>query len=360
MKKTILLVIGWIVLSTAFMLVTWNRFGIQTDTVFTGYVAQAPTWNPLDVVVRGDGVWYLDIVKHGYVPSADSSGVSNVVFFPFYPLLIWLFQYLFLGQAVLAGWLISIASLIGACLVLRRLIIDFHPEIDPEKAIWFALLFPTAVFFATVYSESLFLFLSIATVYALRKRSYALAGAIGCLASLTRVTGFLLLVIAMIEFFSQPDWKKRIDGLWLLLIPLGLLAFFAYHAIAFHDPLLFFHAEAGFGRSFRFSSDYWQPPPDLSRVVLGLDVAFFAFGLMVSFHIIRTIRRSYGIYMLATLGLAFMSGTLMAINRYEAVLFPIPMLFASMKPSRQPFILFVSTLLLAMNLMLFAQGSWVG
>ena len=67
------------------------------------------------------------------------------------------------------------------------------------------LLFPTSIFFNAVYTESLFLLLSVASVYFIRKGRYREAGILGFLAALTRVTGVLLFVLAAVEFFSQKN-----------------------------------------------------------------------------------------------------------------------------------------------------------
>jgi Gpi18-like mannosyltransferase len=361
MKRTVLVVVTWIVIVTLFMLVGWNRISLVQDTFFSGYAPTAPSWNPLDAVVRGDAFWYLDIAKNGYSPLPDAQGRSNVVFFPLYPALIWVFHFFLFGNAAWAGWLVSLVSLIGACLVLHRLITEFHPEIEADAAIWSLLCFPTAVFLCGLYTESLFLFLSVATVYFVRKRRYPVAGLLGGLAALTRLTGCLLFILAVVEFCSHEDWRKRLgEGAYLLLIPAGLLAFFAYHAFAFHDPFLFFKAEAGFGRLFFFSPDYWNPTAGFLKVILGLDIVFFILGLASTMIAFKKLRPSYGWYMLASLGIAFTSGSLMAVNRYDLVLFPIPMLIATLKPALRQYVWFASTLLLAMYAILFVQGSWVG
>ena len=62
------------------------------------------------------------------------------------------------------------------------------------RAVWLLAIFPTSVFFTTLYTESLFLMTSVAAFYYARRSRWALAGIWGLLASLTRVTGLLLLL----------------------------------------------------------------------------------------------------------------------------------------------------------------------
>ena len=68
-------------------------------------------------------------------------------------------------------------------------------RLGAKSALWtvvFLSVFPTAFFFQAIYSESLFLLLSVACFLAARRGRWALAGAAGFLASLTRNTGLLL------------------------------------------------------------------------------------------------------------------------------------------------------------------------
>ncbi|MDD5050666.1 MAG: hypothetical protein PHV93_02915, partial [Candidatus Pacebacteria bacterium] len=70
---------------------------------------------------------------------------------------------------------------------------------------------------------------------------------------------------------------------------------------------------------------------------------------------------SYGLYMLATVLVSLSTGTFMSIGRYILVLFPIFIWLASVKNTyvKQTYI-FVVTLLLAMNIILFVNGYWAG
>ena len=87
-------------------------------------------------------------------------------------------------------------------------------------------------------SDSLFLLLSVACVYAVRKNVYPLAGAVGFLAAFTRMPGILLFVPACFELAGsiireaplrgkEPRWRWRMTGnaLSLLFIPAGLLLY---------------------------------------------------------------------------------------------------------------------------------------
>jgi hypothetical protein len=149
---------------------------------------------------------------------------------------------------------------------------------------------PMAFFFSAVYSESLYLALSVAVFWCARKGRWALTGALGALAAATRPTGVLLLVPALILYLygprqdrppevarpsgtadgleptafprqlvtslagafalARPRYRLRADLLWLALMPLGAALFAAYLGLAGGDPATPFHSQQLWGRHF--------------------------------------------------------------------------------------------------------------
>ncbi len=151
--------------------------------------------------VRWDSIWYLMIAKHGYV-SAQATA-----FYPLYPLLVH-FTSFFTGSLAAGGVAISLASLLGALILLRRLT-ELELGADTARGTVLLVAFgPMALFLSAVYTESLFLLLSVGTIYAARQGRWALAGALGGLAALTRVEGVLLVVPVVLLFLYGP----REDG----------------------------------------------------------------------------------------------------------------------------------------------------
>ena len=179
--------------------------------------------NPLTAsIVRWDALAYLGIAAHGY-----STKISTT-FFPLYPVAIHVVAWLTRSD-VAAGILISAVSFVIALVLLHRLT---ELELDRSAADATVLLLafaPVALVFTTIYTESLFLALSVGAVYAARRGPPALAGVLAALAAVTRVTGVLLVVpIAMIWLRDQPTDRRRLT--WLLLAPAALLGFLSYLA----------------------------------------------------------------------------------------------------------------------------------
>lgn len=221
----------------------------------------------IDIWARWDAVWFLQIAEYGYSPVDGSAA-----FFPLYPLLIAAFKPLFFGNGVLAGIFISLACCLAAFYFLYRLVeLDFNRGVA-RRAVFYLAIFPTSFFFQTIYSESLFLLLTIGCFYLARRREYALAGSLGALATLTRSAGILLLVPLAIMYMQDRQWKWRqirFDALYLLLVPLGLGVWMLYLGLRFDDPLLFSSAQSNWLRGLTFPLEGFRQ--GLMEALYGID-----------------------------------------------------------------------------------------
>lgn len=212
----------------------WRAFdpgGIATNLGAIGNLVAGST-------VRSDAVHYLTIAGHGY--AADGPG--SRAFYPLYPWLIHLLGSI-TGSNAFAGIAISLASFAVALVLLHRLT---EQELGPRAANATVLLIafaPLSFFFSAVYTESLFLALSVGSIYAARRQRWLLAGVLGGLAALTRTTGVLLFVPIVI---MQLKARRRIDRRFAsaLIVPAALLAYLgslAASGISWTAP---FHAQA--------------------------------------------------------------------------------------------------------------------
>ena len=193
---------------------------------------------------RWDTGNYLVVALHGYVAPHQTA------FFPFYPILE-RGMMLLTGNPFTAGLIISNVADLLALVVLYRLV---EEDFDRERAYRAALylsVFPTALFLAAAYNESLFLCLSLLSFYYMRQGRWWIAGLFGLLATLTRSSGLLLLVPFCFEYLRQRHFDLRVvrfDILSGLAIPAGLGLFSLYCYLQFHDPLAFSHAQNFWGR----------------------------------------------------------------------------------------------------------------
>ncbi len=200
---------------------------------------------------RWDAEHYIGIADFGY------SG-TEPAFFPFYPLLIRLVGE-FTGSHLIAGLIVSnIASFLGL-LYLYKLIEHEYNRHVAQRATFYVSIFPTAIFFSAVYSESLFLFLTVASFYYVRERRWVTAGIFGFLAAATRAEGVLLAAPLFIEWVvAAKEGGREFFRYWIddvvkplvgmALVPLGLAAYMAYLWVITGDPLRFSHVQSHWGR----------------------------------------------------------------------------------------------------------------
>lgn len=368
MKKIIIIFLLWILIVNIFAIFALNRFNLKGDTAYTwidpSKFYQEQKWDLAPLHNRWDSAWYLDIAQNGYSFKGFEK-LSNIVFFPLYPVLIKSLSFLTFGNLIAAGWILSNFFLLLALFYLFKLVKEFHPQINPYLPILMLLIFPTAFFLNTIYTESLFLFLSLATFYYGLKRKFLLAGIFGIFASLTRITGILLFIPLAWEYLREHNFNPiqlfRLKILPIFLIPLGTISFFLFHYFKFGDFFLFFKVESWWGRAFVLNKDHFALLENSAIVNFCLDVFFVIFALVMTYFVFKKLRTSYGLYMLATVTIALSTGTLMSIGRYVLVLFPMYILIASTKNEYlQKTWIFISILLLNMYIILFVNNYWAG
>ncbi|MEZ4548483.1 MAG: hypothetical protein R3B51_12560 [Thermodesulfobacteriota bacterium] len=116
-----------------------------------------------------------------------------------------------------------------------------YDEDDSWRALVYHSIFPTAYFLHAIYTESLFLFLTIASFYYARRSNWALSGAFGLLAAATRITGIVLGFpyrrIPDSEGLQNPGDEK--GCLWIGLTVVGVLFYLGINYMTFGDPFKF-------------------------------------------------------------------------------------------------------------------------
>jgi hypothetical protein len=196
-----------------------------------------------------DAAWYLSIARHGYEQAHSQA------FFPLYPLVVRLLAGAGIGW-VSAGVAISLACFLGATVLLYEVVSE---ALNARVALWtvvFLSIAPTSFFFQAIYTESLFLMLSVALFFFAQRRRWLVAGLMGLLATTTRSAGILLVVPLALFYLQSVGWqwrRVRAGILSVALVPCGLVVYMAYLWSAYGDPLLFSRDERQWGR-------YFAPP----------------------------------------------------------------------------------------------------
>ncbi len=363
-KNVLIIYLIWLVAINAFAFYSLNRLNLNPDTAYSWInpkeFSQDKSLDLINLRVHWDSFWYLKIVSSGYeyIPQE----MSSIAFFPLYPMLIWLISLNQILSPIFIGWIISTCSLGIGLIYLYKLVAKFHPTIKPLNTIINLLLFPTAFFLNSVYTESVFLAISIAVFYYLFKRNFLLAALLIALASITRINGLFLLTPFIVEYLHAYGWKKFVN-INLLTIPLsltGIGGFMVYQYLQFGEPLAFIKAQMEWGRKFTLNSEHLQLITPAANANFASDLGFFALALICGIALLR-IRLSYGAYVLTTILIAVSTGTLMSITRFSLILFPIFILITSIKNEQFQFgWRLISTLLLTIFTTLFVNNYWAG
>jgi Mannosyltransferase (PIG-V) len=352
---------------------------------------------------RWDAYWYLRIATDGYGTPHDH---AQAAFYPLYPLLMrtggWI-----VGSPLVAGILVSLACLLGALVLLHRLAALELGEAYARPTVLLVAFFPSALFFSAVYSESLFLLVSVGAFLAARRERWAWAGALGGLAALTRNSGVLLLLPLAILFLYGPRpggapapgrarWLPRYRltpaVLWLALVPLGLALYLGWSAIALDDAFAPYHAQAlwlrhfeplgaltgGIGRAADAVRELGRGGATSPYLAEGggnslepysqalLLLGFLVFALAGLAGVLRRLPLAYGAYtavaLAATLSYPVDDQPLISLPRYMLALFPLQMwlaLWTSRRDGRLERTLGVSAVLLGLLAAQFARWGFV-
>lgn len=317
----------------------------------------APMQDDADTSVwsRWDGGWYYTIAADGYWYLAEEQ--SNIAFFPVLPLLMRTVGFM-TGDIISAGVLITHAALLGS-LITAYALMRYEVPNDPdaaERLVLYLAFAPAAFFFSTVYTESLFLLLSLIAVYSARRGWWTIGIAAAIMLSATRIVGVLIVLFMVLEWarshgftvrtmFTRQGWRGLINGivqqpavlLAIGLIPFGLFSHMLYLNNAYGDPWLFREVQSAWGRStdqlFVATSDVVRTFIELAAageiVPLSMMLSVSALMLTIILSVVAWIRfgTAYGVYMLATVAVSA-SASLISYFRYAFVMFPMLMVLA--------------------------------
>ena len=332
----------------------------------------------LDVFAsRWDTGFYISIVEEGY--KYQGVLLPSVAFFPLLPLLMKAITPL-VGDAAVAGILVSNVALLGTAVFFYRLVAEHWSKRVADRAIWYLLIFPLSYYGSAIYTESLFLLVSIAAYYFARRGQWLYSVPFAIAATLCRLVGIIIVPMLLLEWWRQ--WQTQEGGerpsLRALLVPLsaalGIVSYMTYLWYIFDEPLAFANASAAWGRMpqspFDTITGLLQRPSTgwLNALISGqlhfdnwIDFSFVLVFLILGVVLLYKGRYAEAAFVLLGVLIPFSSGLLMSQRRYMWVLFPAFILLAEWgdNPWVDRLITAVSLPLLALFTALYANGYWV-
>ena len=322
---------------------------------------------------RWDAGWYLEIARDGY--RYEPGVPSNAAFFPLYPLLIRAVHALLLLPENDYWWLViaiaisNVALLIALTYSRALLAMDFGEDLI-SRTITYLLIFPTTFFFSGVYSESLFLALTVAAFYYARTNRWLLACILAALATLTRSQGMILALPLLIEYLHERNFRLQKIG-WNItafaLVPTALLAFALFLKLKFGSWTVMFDVQSIWERHLMWP---WHPlawflryaPPLSPEHHDKLDFGFLLVPLGAAIAGLTRLRISYSAYIWTSVGFFSCWGMLGSIPRFDLVIFPLFIVLALFGARSRAFHLgyvVASSMLAALFMVMHSQWNWV-
>ncbi|QQS26896.1 hypothetical protein IPM44_04270 [bacterium] len=180
------------------------------------------TYNPpiitgLIGAIKWDGVSYLAIIQKGYDLSS-----FNTVFYPVFPLIIFLLHKIGINIVVAAQFINAIALLIASQgLYLLTMEVTRKRKVAILTILaWLA--FPSAHFFIAFYTEAVFVALATWSLLLLLRKKYLASGILAALAGGTRGVGIIFAIVIAAQYLSDKNWSWRKIDWQIVSIPVAL------------------------------------------------------------------------------------------------------------------------------------------
>ncbi len=403
-QNIVLLWLAWVILILGFQWIVTTRLGIErpdlavtwtsTETLRFSNKGKIYLLEPLmNRQVAWDSEYYVGIAAGGYDdpeagavtnPETGNLVIKNYSFFPFYPYVMRLFAWplgLFgvnaIAAANLAGVLVAVLGTLAGMIALWDITRQYFDEEGSERAVFYALIFPTSFFFAMVYTEGLFIGLVFGAL-ALSKRGHWLwAGILGLFAAWTRAHGAAVALPLLVVWAMQIKWrepiKEQINWKWFAqgacaLLPLIGYLIWRYSALGmgWAELQVFYFGRGlmsiaqsldGFMRAY----EYAQDTGGSALIYFAIEVGSIVIALIASLWLIRR-DPAVALFSLALVLLSIFSGSAQSMARYMLIVPALYIFLAHLGKNKtfdRAWTIF-SILLLGMQAMLFAFDMWVG
>lgn len=402
-RNIVLLWLAWVIIIFGFQWIVTTRLGIERPDLAVPWTSSEtlrfsnkgkiyllePTMNRQ---VAWDSEYYVGIAAGGYDdpeagavtnPETGNLVIKNYSFFPFYPYVIRLFAWplgLFglnpIAAASLAGVIVAILGTLAGMIALWDITRSYFDEQGSERAVFYALIFPTSFFFAMVYTEGLFIGLVFGAL-ALSKRGHWIgASLLGMFAAWTRAHGVVLALPLIVLWLMQVKWreslKEQLTGKWFAqgafaLLPLIGYLLWRYSALGMGWAEL---QEFYFGRGlmsiersmdgFKNAFEYAKTS-GAAQIYFAIEIGSILIALLASLWLIRR-DPAVALFSLAVVFLSIFSGSAQSMARYMLIAPALYILLAQLgrnKTFDRAWTIF-SILLLGMQATLFAFDMWVG
>ncbi len=317
----------------------------------------------------GDAEHYQYLAESWYATAGEK--INLIVFYPLYPLCLRCLRVLTLGNTLLAGLLLSQLCWGLAAVALRRLAGRLYPPAAARCVVLGMVLFPFSFFALGVFTESLFLLMSILTLDAIVTKRFARAGIMGFLATLCRTQGVLLLLAAvyavLAEYRGKQIWHSWRKLLALAPIPLGYCIYLGLNWHYCGDALAFLYYQSiapwyqhadWIGNNLAQQWGMAVSYPGLANYIYFPEIAlYFVAMALLLYGVLRGVKIPLLLYGGAYIGASYLSSWLISGSRYVFGGVALYLVFGQIKSLKiQILLLCASALFLLYYACCFMQG----
>lgn len=228
------------------------------------YVAAAQPFGGAHVLCQWDCEWYVHTIKDWYDPEPrlqPATDLANWAFFPLFPLLGRILRAVTGLSAFWSGTAVAILCFAGFATLSSRYRALTRPQARPVPWIVTLIVYPFSLYFFMVYTESLYLLLTVLLLLSVRTRDFTGACVATGLATATRPTGVIAIPYLLVEgaWRARTAFRRGLDlatrtrivadiAFPLALAPLGLICYMAYLYWLTGDTLAFSHIQVAWSR----------------------------------------------------------------------------------------------------------------
>lgn len=283
---------------------------------------------------------YVYLAENGYQSTGDK--INLIVFYPLYPLVIKALYYI-VGDYFWSGVIVStICFGISACLLYELIAIELNKEKATDGVASY-ILYPFALFLISVFTEGLFMVLSIACLLMIKKRKWFLTGIFGMLAALTKTQGIVLLLPALYEALLEIKKQKKFlpRTMWIILIPFGTFIYLLINKMVLGDFFAFIGHQAAppwhnkakwISTNISFHYKYALDLRVWGGTTYGVQFFLYFLGVIAMFFGLRKkISTSFIAYGGAYIFVSYIHGWLFSGARYMMCCIPLYIVYASIE-----------------------------
>ena len=326
---------------------------------------------------RWDVGLFVKIARDGYFGDPEHyPDCCTEAFFPGGPLVLRA-VHVVVPSWIAAGLLVSLVAGAVAATALWRLAALEGGPLAGGRAVLYLVVAPYAVFLFAGYSEALFLAFAVPAWLAAREGRWRAAGLLAAGAALVRVTGVFLALGLVVEYVVAKRRAARPvpegDAAWLLAPFAAVSAYVVWLHGKTGDWLAWQHAqERGWGRRLTSPWRAWDTTWGLARdggagseYAWAFRAEIVAVLLGVALVVVLARSRRWGEATFIGLNLVVLATSTyyLSVTRAALTWFPLYLLLARVslrRPWVHPALLWASAPLMAVAVVAFTSGRWVG